>query len=126
MNNLKRANMMNFGTKGCMHCEGECNKECLPKKETLEEVSENAFSIFQNENPIIPSNHIQPFTFGFMKGAKWQSSQQDQFAIKFGVWLSANCLQDTTKDGWWLYQNTLLTTDECLTEFKYEHLNGNS
>jgi hypothetical protein len=23
----------NFGTKGCMYCEGECNKECLSKEE---------------------------------------------------------------------------------------------
>jgi hypothetical protein len=30
---------MNFGTKGCMYCEGECNKECLPKQEIkVEEV----------------------------------------------------------------------------------------
>ena len=36
---------MNFGTKGCMYCEGECNKECLTKEElkqeTLEEVVNN-------------------------------------------------------------------------------------
>ena len=35
---------MNFGTRGCMYCEGECNKECLsqeePKQETLEEAAE--------------------------------------------------------------------------------------
>ena len=24
---------MSFGTKGCMYCEGECNKECLPQEE---------------------------------------------------------------------------------------------
>jgi hypothetical protein len=24
---------MNFGTKGCMYCEGECNKECLLQEE---------------------------------------------------------------------------------------------
>ena len=30
---------MSFGTKGCMYCEGECNKECLPKQETLEEAA---------------------------------------------------------------------------------------
>jgi hypothetical protein len=23
---------MNFGTKGCMYCEGECNKKCLTEK----------------------------------------------------------------------------------------------
>ena len=48
--------------------------------------------------------------------------QQDQFAIKFGVWLSVNCDQDKSKDGWWLYEKTWLTTDECLLKFK----NGNT
>jgi hypothetical protein len=24
---------MNFGTRGCMYCEGECNKECLLQEE---------------------------------------------------------------------------------------------
>jgi hypothetical protein len=24
---------MNFGTRGCMYCEGECNKECLSQEE---------------------------------------------------------------------------------------------
>ena len=28
---------MSFGTKGCMYCEGECNKECLPKQENKQE-----------------------------------------------------------------------------------------
>ena len=28
---------MNFGTKGCIYCEGECNKECLAKEETVKE-----------------------------------------------------------------------------------------
>ena len=27
---------MDFGTKGCMYCDGECNKECLIKQETIE------------------------------------------------------------------------------------------
>ena len=28
---------MNYIARGCMYCEGICNKECLPKQETLEE-----------------------------------------------------------------------------------------
>lgn len=27
---------MDFGAKGCMYCDGECNKECLIKQETIE------------------------------------------------------------------------------------------
>jgi hypothetical protein len=43
--------------------------------ETLEEAAENAFDIFQNENPIVPHKHIDPFKLGFMKGAKWQAER---------------------------------------------------
>ena len=28
---------MNFGTKGCMYCDGECNKECLSQEESKQE-----------------------------------------------------------------------------------------
>jgi hypothetical protein len=28
---------MNFSARGCMYCEGECNKECLSKEETVKE-----------------------------------------------------------------------------------------
>ena len=28
---------MDFGTKGCMYCEGECNKECLTEKDKIKE-----------------------------------------------------------------------------------------
>ncbi len=34
--------------------------------------------------------------------------------IKFGVWLSVNCDQDKSKDGWWLYEKTWLTTEEVV------------
>jgi hypothetical protein len=30
---------MNFGTRGCMYCEGECNKECLLQEEPKAERS---------------------------------------------------------------------------------------
>jgi len=92
---------MNFVARGCMYCEGECNKECLTKEPTmitdwldehgdpeitkkvereleLREAAENAFDIFQNENPIVPHKHIDPFKLGFMNGAKWQQ-EQDRF-----------------------------------------------
>jgi hypothetical protein len=28
---------MNYSARGCMYCEGECNKECLTKEETVKE-----------------------------------------------------------------------------------------
>jgi hypothetical protein len=31
---------MDFGTKGCMYCEGECNKECLTEKGKIKEAIE--------------------------------------------------------------------------------------
>ncbi|MCF8339671.1 MAG: hypothetical protein K9I82_01720 [Chitinophagaceae bacterium] len=36
LTNLKR-NKMNYIARGCMYCEGICNKECLPKQETVED-----------------------------------------------------------------------------------------
>ena len=39
--------------------------------ERLKAAAENAFDIFQNENPIVPHKHIDPFKLGFMKGAKY-------------------------------------------------------
>jgi hypothetical protein len=54
----------------------------------------------------------------WIEGANWNQEQQDILAIKFGVWLSVNCEQDKSKDGWWLYEKKWLTTDECLLKFK--------
>jgi hypothetical protein len=54
---------MNFGTRGCMYCEGECNKECLlqeePKAERMysEEDLHNAFYngwLYRGENYSFP------------------------------------------------------------------------
>jgi hypothetical protein len=44
-------------------------------KEKLEESAENAFVIFQNENPIVPQKHILPFKLGYIEGAKWQQER---------------------------------------------------
>ena len=33
---------MSFGTRGCMYCEGTCNKECLPKQERVYEEPKNS------------------------------------------------------------------------------------
>ena len=66
--------MMNFGTKGCMYCEGECNKECLPKKETLEDTAERLYPI---SGPNSMWNSLQQD--GFIEGASWQQEQILQF-----------------------------------------------
>jgi hypothetical protein len=55
---------MSFGTKGCMYCEGICNKDCLPKQETLEEVAINHKCINTSYN-----------AYSFIKGAEWQQER---------------------------------------------------
>jgi len=55
--------------------------------ETLEEAAENAFDIFQNENPIVPHKHIDPFKLGFMKGAKWQQEELENELNRFFLYL---------------------------------------
>ena len=51
---------MNYSTRGCMYCEGSCNKECLPKKETLEEAA------------VFKSHHSEE---DFIRGGRWQQEQ---------------------------------------------------
>jgi viroplasmin and RNaseH domain-containing protein len=57
----------------------------VEKKLESEEAAENAFDIFQNENPIVPDNHIWPFKLGYLKGAKWQQekSYSEEDMIEF-------------------------------------------
>jgi hypothetical protein len=55
-----------------IHC--PMRKEEL-KQETLEDAAENDFNILQEENPIVPDNHIWPFKLGYLKGAKWQQER---------------------------------------------------
>ena len=56
-----------------------------PKQETLEEAAENAFNRFQNENPIVPSNHIRPYKLGFINGIKWQVENSNINALHFEI-----------------------------------------
>ena len=40
---------MNYSARGCMYCEGVCNKECLPKQEkrySEEEAKQLAFDFY--------------------------------------------------------------------------------
>ena len=61
---------MNYIARGCMYCEGICNKECLPKKETVEEAAEYHVKMqypmgVEKEYPIND----------FIQGAKWQQER---------------------------------------------------
>jgi hypothetical protein len=47
----------------------------MMKQETLEKAAENDFNILQEENPIVPDNHIWPFKLGYLKGANWQQER---------------------------------------------------
>jgi hypothetical protein len=92
---------MSFGTKGCMYCEGECNKECLPKQEshickycnaettqpddecyakhkqeTLEEAAERF--IPDNYIKVAPKQKVNAAEITrhyFREGAKWQAER---------------------------------------------------
>ena len=66
---------MSFGTKGCMYCEGECNKECLPKqdfsKEWNETSEEAASKLFGSLETGIGAERRTIW----MNGAKWQAER---------------------------------------------------
>ena len=65
---------MSFGTKGCMYCEGECNKECLSqeesKQETLEEAAEKVAKLKYGAT-IYGLERVN----AFKAGAKWQAER---------------------------------------------------
>jgi hypothetical protein len=90
---------MNFGTRGCMYCEGECNKECLsqeePKQETSNEAKKRAKNYMKlkdalnnkQETPEEAADRANGYNVyaketkapifkeGFTTGAKWQQEQ---------------------------------------------------
>ena len=70
---------MNYIARGCMYCEGICNKECLPKKETVEEAAEN----FWRNDETMSDYAQQAYITGFIQGAKWQMDIQSDFLIGF-------------------------------------------
>ena len=65
---------MNYIARGCMYCEGTCNKECLPKQETLEEAAER---FYPTPNPYVMGIDIGNMMRreGFKEGAKWQQER---------------------------------------------------
>ena len=90
----------NFGTKGCMYCEGECNKECLSKEEPtmitdwlaehgdpeiykkvekqleLEEAAESYAKPFENRFWVVAT---------FKEGAKWEQDNSNINALNFEI-----------------------------------------
>ena len=65
---------MNYIARGCMYCEGTCNKECLPKQETLEEAAER---FYPTPNPYVMGIDIGNMMRreGFKEGSKWQKER---------------------------------------------------
>jgi type I restriction-modification system DNA methylase subunit len=85
---------MNFGTRGCMYCEGECNKECLsqeePKQETVEAAAEKYAEENAKDGNISYHNLYAPLEYAFRNGAEWQAEQQN-LRLKHTEALLANC-----------------------------------
>jgi len=42
----------------------------------------------------------------------------EQESIEFGVWLSVNCKEDNSRDGWYYYKDEILTVSELYQLFK--------
>jgi hypothetical protein len=105
--------MKNFGTKGCMYCEGECNKECLPKP--LEEAAEiyERLRMGYDENYYI-SNDIQD-----LKESYYYKGRRDECIIRQERMYSEeevlNILYKHTED---LLAGKKVTLEEWFKQFK--------
>ncbi len=98
---------MNYIARGCMYCEGICNKECLPKKETVDEAAEYYVKMqypmgVEKEYPIND----------FIQGAKWQQQQMysEEDLISFARFYFQEEFNSTM-------QNSNKSTDEILQEW---------
>jgi hypothetical protein len=81
----------------------------VEKQLELEEAAENDFNILQEENPIVPDNHIWPFKLGYLKGANWQQERMysEEDMINFHKWAyQKNRIEESDK-----------TTKELLKEW---------
>jgi hypothetical protein len=74
----------------------------VEKQLELEEAAENDFNILQEENPIVPDNHIWPFKLGYLKGAKWQAdkmyTEEDMSEAHFQGWVTRERFDDLSPD----------------------------
>jgi hypothetical protein len=94
---------MNYIARGCMYCEGICNKECLPKQETLEEVAERYASQFYKGKIVY---------YGFIEGAEWMQERMysKEDLISFAHFYFQEEFNSTM-------QNSNKSTDEILQEW---------
>lgn len=102
---------MNYIARGCMYCEGICNKECLPKQETVDEAAKNIYIDF---NPYLLGVNIGNWLTkeAFKKGAKWQQEQMysEEDLISFAHFYFQEEFNSTM-------QNSNKSTDEILQEW---------
>jgi hypothetical protein len=110
LNNLKR-NKMNYIARGCMYCEGICNKECLPKKETLEEAAEKIYPHHKGLTTTA-SNRIMFRRCAWIKGVKWMQERMysEEDLISFAHFYFREEFNSTM-------QNSNKSTDEILQEW---------
>jgi hypothetical protein len=94
---------MNYIARGCMYCEGICNKECLPKQETVEEAAEKLW--LDSTSQLTSKN-------SFIQGAKWQQQQMysEEDLISFAHFYFQEEFNSTM-------QNSNKSTDEILQEW---------
>lgn len=107
LNNLKR-NKMNYIARGCMYCEGTCNKECLPKQETLEEREPywDLVDVKAEQNNTID---LDAYAKGVQEGVKWQMDKQSDFIIGFLEFIEGTYSYSNIFDHWCLYSDTSKT-----------------
>ena len=97
-NQIEKLKDMNYSARGCMYCEGVCNKECLPKQETLEEESERESSLFYEKGSLDWNKYRQVF----IEGAKWQQqrsySEEDMRKAYSIGWITRERFDDLSPD----------------------------
>lgn len=107
---------MNFGTKGCMYCEGECNKECLSKKETLEEAAERLFKTHSNNTSLAEGHYDymmdkEDFKEASLEIAKWQ--QEKMYSEEDMIDFYLFCIKELLSN-----KSPAKTPKELLEQFK--------
>lgn len=102
---------MNYIARGCMYCEGICNKECLPKKETLEIAAEKIYPHHKGLTTTA-SNRIMLRRCAWIKGAEWMQERMysEEDLISFAHFYFREEFNSTM-------QNSNKSTDEILQEW---------
>ncbi len=109
---------MNFVARGCMYCEGECNKECLKEavnnlkgKELFKESNDRARKML-SEVKSLPIETLEAaakriyddnlfdyekYRYGFIEGAKWQQERMYSEEDLRTAWIAAKNSSDFNK-----------------------------